>query len=95
MINHFRYIVILIVLAGFISACNKTVDTPSSGNGSTNGSGSTVIGGATSDYMDTTSVTIGSVVITYSKTSQCFPSNEIFAFTATAPNLPTGATFTA
>jgi hypothetical protein len=94
MINHFRYFVVLIVLAVFISACNKTVNTPSSGNGGSNGSGgSTVIGGATSDYMDTTSVTIGSVVITYSKTSQCYPSNEIFAFTATVPNLPTGATF--
>ena len=51
------------------------------------------VGGITSVYTDTVEATINKVTIKYSRTSQCYPSNEIFAFSATATGLPTGAIF--
>jgi PKD repeat protein len=82
--NKFYFLMILL-FAGVLFACNKSADTPAPVE--------TEVGGATSAYKDTTTVATGNVVIKYSKTSQCYPSNEIFAFSATATGLPTGATY--
>jgi PKD repeat protein len=75
-----------ILLIGLSFSCQKTADVTASDT-------ETVIGGATSAYQDTTTVTIGNVVIKYSRTSQCYPSNEIFAFSVTVPGVPSDATY--
>jgi len=43
--------------------------------------------------MDTVTVVVDNVTIKYSRTNQCYPSNEIFAFNGTATGLPSGALF--
>lgn len=78
----FTYLTSAIVLL----ACNKKVDTPAEpvlNNSITN------ITGTLSAFKDTTSVTDGDVTITFSKTEACYPSNEVFSFTAVAKNVPT------
>lgn len=84
--NKFSFLTIML-LVGVFFACNKTTDTPATTPVETE------VGGATSAYKDTTSVTVGSVTIKYSKTSQCYPSNEIFAFTAVMASAPTDALY--
>jgi len=81
------YLLITLLLCGVFFACNKSTDTPTT-------TITPVVGGATSNFKDSTSVTIGNVTIKYSKTSQCFPSNEIFAFTAVATGVPSDAVYT-
>jgi hypothetical protein len=73
-----RILFLLLTFCGLMVACSKGVDTPVNGDTST-----PAVGGTTSAYKDTVSVTLGTVTIKYSKTSACYPSNEIFAFTAT------------
>lgn len=68
-------------------SCGKTVDTPNSEDKGT------IIGGVTSSFKDTVSFVSNNITIKYSKTSQCFPSNEIFAFTATPASNLSNATF--
>ncbi len=84
----FRISLMLIVFISMLYACNKTTDAPGSTTTST-----PAVGGTTSGYKDTVSVTLGTVTLTYSKTSACYPSNEIFAFNASATGLPSGATY--
>ena len=72
-------------------ACNKKVDTPADTN--TISSIPPTIGGTTSAFKDTTSVTEGNVNIKFSKTDACFPSNEIFSFTAVATGVPSDAKY--
>lgn len=81
---------LLLVLCGLLYACNKTADVPGGNNGET---GTPMVGGTTSPYKDTVSITLGTVTLKYSKTSACYPSNEIFAFDASAAGLPSGATY--
>ena len=85
----FQYLLIITLLVGLITSCNKTGDTPAV---VVNTDTIKTVGGITSTYKDTVEATINKVNIKYSRTSQCYPSNEIFAFTATATGLPTGAT---
>ena len=78
----------VILFCGLFFACSKSADTPNTGLTDT-----PPIGGTTSSYKDTVSVTIGTVTILYSKTSACYPSNEIFAFSANAIGLPAGVAY--
>ncbi len=67
------------------TACKKEADkpaTPTIENSLTN------VTGTLSSFRDTATVTDGDVTITYSKTLACYPSNEVFAFTAVAKNTP-------
>ena len=86
----FQYILLLLILGADFTSCNKTTDTQSTTTPTTD----TIktVGGITSAYKDTVEATINKVTLKYSRTSQCYPSNEIFAFTASATSLPTGAT---
>ncbi|TAG11754.1 MAG: PKD domain-containing protein [Sphingobacteriia bacterium] len=75
-----------------ISACKKEVDKPaesSSNSIATN----PLIGGNAVVFKDTVSVKDGDITIVFSKSNACFPSNEIFSFTATAPSIPSNAKF--
>jgi len=74
-------------------ACNKKVDTPADGNNTLSTIPPT-IGGTTSAFKDTTTVIEGNVNIKFSKTDACFPSNEIFSFTAVATGVPSDAKYT-
>jgi len=80
---HFFIIFIIVVLSGCAKndalPTNTTVD-------STIVIGNTTIG-------DTTIIKANNITITFSKTDPCYPSSEIFAFSATSANLPNGATF--
>ena len=78
----------IIIICCLLYACGKTADTPV-----TTPTDSPPIGGTTSGYKDTVSITLGTVTIKYSKTSACYPSNEIFAFDATGSGLPSGAVY--
>ena len=83
-----QFLALLLLCCSLLYACSKTADVP--------GDTSTVsppIGGTTSNYKDTVPITIGNVTLKYSKTSACYPSNEIFAFDVSASGLPTGAVF--
>ncbi len=77
----------LMMVVGF--GCSKATDVAATASGVID---STLlppkVGGATTDYKDTVSISVGDVTILYSKTSACYPSNEIFAFTAIAKDLP-------
>ena len=83
-----QFLALLLLCCSLLYACSKTADVP--------GDTPTVsppIGGTTSNYKDTVPITIGNVTLKYSKTSACYPSNEIFAFDVSASGLPTGAVF--
>ena len=86
----FKYITLILFLGVIFTACKKTADTAA-----TNVTTDTikVVGGATSAYLDTVTVFANNVTIKYSRTNQCYPSNEIFAFSANATGLPSGALF--
>jgi len=79
--------ILISCLISCLAACNKT-DT-----NTTDTDPVPLIGGLTSAYKDTVSVVVNGLSIKYSKTSACFPSNEIFAFDVTANNLPTAAIY--
>jgi PKD repeat protein len=83
-----QFLALLLLCCSFLFACSKTADTPYN-----NPFVSPPIGGTTTNYKDTVAVTIGTVTLKHSKTSACFPSNEIFAFDASASGLPSGAVF--
>lgn len=85
-----RYIILFVIFIGIYTSCKKTTDTTNNGG---NTDSTKVIGGQTSPYLDTVTVIINNVVIKYSRTNQCYPSNEIFAFSATASGLPSGAVY--
>lgn len=87
--NILRYLILFTAIAAVALSCKKT-DVPAVVI--TNDTVKTV-GGITSAYKDTVEATINKVTIKYSRTSQCYPSNEIFAFSATATGLPSGALF--
>ncbi|MFX6803865.1 PKD domain-containing protein, partial [Acinetobacter baumannii] len=40
---------------------------------------------------DTTTVSFGDIIVRITNTSTCFPSSEVFSFTAVGPALPAGA----
>jgi len=86
-----QYLILFVLLSGVIFSCQKTVDsTVAVDNGST-----TVVTGTTSSYGDTTTVSLGDVVIKYSRTSPCYPSNEIFSFSVTSvTGIPSDAVYT-
>ena len=86
----YKYFLCAFILAATVTACKKTADTPA--NNPTNDS-ITVIGGATSAYLDTVVAVVNTVTIKYSRTNQCYPSNEIFAFSASGVSLPSGTTY--
>ena len=75
-----------------ISGCKKEADKPANSSQTTEDN-SPPIGGATAVFKDTVSVKDGEVTITYAKSDACFPSNEIFSFTATAAGIPAGAKY--
>lgn len=78
-----------LILCAIVFSCKKTADN----SNTTDSTSETSIGGATSSYKDTTSVTVGKLTIKYSRTSQCYPSNEIFAFGITATGVPADVTY--
>jgi PKD repeat protein len=84
--NKNAYFFTVIIVTAILFACNKTADTPAPVEAE--------VGGATSTYKDTATVTVGAVTIKYSKTSQCYPSNEIFSFSAIVPGAPADAVYT-
>jgi hypothetical protein len=67
-------------------ACNKKVDAPAELPALSNSI--TAITGTLSAFKDTVKVTDGDVTITHSRTEACYPSNEVFSFTAVAKNAP-------
>ena len=75
-----------------ISGCKKEADKPANSLQTTEDN-SPPIGGATAVFKDTVSVKDGEVTITYAKSDACFPSNEIFSFTASVAGLPAGAKY--
>ena len=85
-----QYIILAVLFVGVYTSCKKVSDTPSTGNTTDT---TKVVGGETSAYMDTITVVVNNVTIQYSRTNQCYPSNEIFAFNGTATGLPSGALF--
>ena len=87
----FKYTAFVLFLTVLFTSCKKTTDTTTNGGGTTDTI--KVVGGATSAYLDTVTVEANNVTIKYSRTNQCYPSNEIFAFSATATGLPSGALF--
>lgn len=85
----------LATLVLFSISCGKTSDSPTvsvSGTDTSTYKGQ-IIAGATSSFMDTIIKTIGDITIKYSRTSQCYPSNEIFAFTVSSPLFPSNASY--
>jgi PKD repeat protein len=81
------YCIVILLLAVMVASCKKTDVTP---DVTTNGVG---IIGTIKTSNDTTYVTVGSVEIRYTKTAPCYPSTEIFTFTASTTNLPSTVTF--
>lgn len=86
------------ILLQLMAGCNKSSDAPTNNTG-TNGTDTTtyrgpVVAGATSGYKDTVVKTIGDVTLKYSRTWQCYPSNEIFAFTVSSQTFPSTAIYT-
>lgn len=81
------YCSVVLLLAVMVASCKKTDVTPDT---ATDGDG---IIGTIKTSNDTTYVTVGSVVIYYTKTAPCYPSTEIFTLTASTTNLPSGVTF--
>ena len=77
-VRHIRYplSIGIFVLIGFLS-CNKDATTTNDNNGT-----KVVVITTTSTSGDTTTYTIGSLVVTATKTSPCYPSTEIFTFKA-------------
>jgi PKD repeat protein len=86
---------ILIFLLLLSIGCGKKVDTPTDNGGTNTNTPVTppVIGGASANFKDTTTINDGAVTLQFSKTSPCFPSSEIFAFSATVTGAPTGVTY--
>ncbi len=68
-----------------LAACKKENTSPGSENNNTE---APLIGGVISAFKDTTTVTEGTVTIQYSRTEACYPSNEIFQFTAVSSGFP-------
>jgi hypothetical protein len=86
------FIAIGITTAIVLTACKKEVDKPADQQETTEDN-SPPIGGATAVFKDTVSVKDGEVTITYAKSDACFPSNEIFSFTASAAGIPAGSKY--
>lgn len=85
----------ILILVAFITlvvaACKKEVDKPADLTNTQDLN--PLIGGTTSVFRDTTTIKDGDVTIIYSKTSACYPSNEIFSFTASIPGVPANAKY--
>ncbi len=90
--NSQLFIVLCLSTAIVLSACKKEVDKPADQQETTEDN-SPPIGGATAVFRDTVSVKDGEVTITYAKSDACYPSNEIFSFTASAAGIPAGAKY--
>lgn len=83
-----RKLLLIAFFAGILFSCNnKEVQPPEPDPEPP------IIVGNSSDFRDTTTIQQGTVTITHSRTSHCFPSNEIFAFSATATGVPSNARF--
>ncbi len=91
----FLYSVTLLMIGLYLLSCKKTTDTPATTptTPTTVDSAAVIVGGATSAYKDTVVYKANTVTIKYSRTSQCYPSNEIFAFTGNATDVPTNAIY--
>ena len=72
-----------------ITACKKEVDKPADQTSTEDPN--PLIGGTTSVFKDTVTIKDGDVTIIFSKTDACYPSNEIFSFTASVPGAPANA----
>ncbi|TAF52296.1 MAG: PKD domain-containing protein [Sphingobacteriia bacterium] len=83
----------LVLLLSVLSACKKETEAPVD-NTSTTTAANTPIGGLNAVFRDTVTVVQGDVTIRYQKTDICFPSNEIFEFTANAPGFPANTQYT-
>ncbi len=83
----YQYFTIVFVLVALLFACNKATT-----NDAKTEEIKPIIGTVTTSN-DTTIVTVGTVGIRFTKTPPCYPSTEIFTFTATATNAPTDAVF--
>ncbi|MFP5039351.1 PKD domain-containing protein [Parasediminibacterium sp. JCM 36343] len=59
----------------------------------TNKGDTTTIVGSTTTKGDTTIVTVGTVSVSYTKTSPCYPSTEIFTFKGLATGVPADASY--
>ncbi len=83
-----RLLLFLVVVFSATSwmACNKSTSTPSQPE-------DTIQEGTIVTKGDSAIITVGKLIVTYSKTAPCYPSSEVFTFKATIPNLPNGATF--
>ncbi len=82
--KHIKHFLSLIILLALIWSCNKNVNSSDYGN---NIVGSTVMNG------DTTTITVGNLIITVAKTSPCYPSTEIFTFTIYASSISNATKF--
>ena len=82
-----QYFFITCLLVGLFLSCNKaSIDDNKAEQAQP-------IVGTITISNDTTIVKVGTVVIRYTKTPPCYPSTELFTFTATATNVPTDASF--
>jgi len=79
------YYCLIFLMATFFFSCKKNevpiVGTDSTGN---------IIGNSTTSN-DTTKITVGTLLVKYSKTDPCYPDNEVFTFTATSSQYPSSA----
>ncbi len=82
-----QYFFITLILVELFLSCNKaTIDDNKIEQ-------TKPIIGTITTSNDTTIVTVGTVIIRYTKTPSCYPSTEVFTFTATAANVPNDASF--
>ncbi len=88
------YIVSLLFVGTLLFSCKKNADVPATNTTTTSiDSAAAIVGGATSAYKDTVIYSANNVTIKYSRTSQCYPSNEIFAFKGSATDVPANAIY--
>jgi hypothetical protein len=69
----------------FFFACNKN-------DGSVTSNAKNIVGTDTT-YHDTTQITVGDLVMKYNQTDPCFPSSEVFTFTASSKSIASNATY--
>jgi hypothetical protein len=69
----------------FLFSCSKN-DTSSNAHAKN-------IVGIDTVFHDTAQITVGDLVMKYNQTDPCFPSTEVFTFTASSPSIPATATY--
>lgn len=88
---NFIFLFFYLIFVIGISACKKEANTPVNTTNMENTP--PPIGGNAVVFKDTVSIKDGEVTISFSKSDACFPSNEIFSFTASAPGIPANAKY--